>query len=179
MHLVLGSLSIVKRRLQTLPSTVLYIRGESLLSIGCSMWLLSTLLPPSSIATSIQYLPISRCIQQISTYIGGLLASIAVAVLYWRGTGSPLGVIVTSIFPVLSLPLIDIVLLGLYIQAYYLFGEALLLIYILTFGVYPSLLSVLVLWLLFILPLCLYRRQVVVLLLRVPLWHMVFAYRLL
>ena len=178
-YLVLGSLSVVKRRPQTLPSTVLYIGGESLSSMGCSTWLLFVLLPPSSIAAFIQYMPISRCIQQIFTYISSLLISIAVAALYWRSTGSLLNVIVVSIFPVLSLPLVDIVLPGLYTQAYCLFSKASLLIYILTLSVCPSLLSVFILWLLFILPLYLYRRRVVVLLLRVPLQYIVFTYRLL
>ena len=120
------------------------------------MWLFFVLLPPSSIAAFTQYLPISRCIQQISTYIGGLLAFIAVAALYRRSAGSPLGVVVAPIFLVLSLPLVDVVLLGLYAQAYYLFGKASLLIYVLILSVCPSLLGVFVLWLLFVLLLCLY-----------------------
>ena len=156
-YLVLKSLLIVRRRLQILPLTILYIGGELLSSMGCSMWLLFALLPLSSIAAFIQYLPISRCIQQIFTYIGGLLASIAVAVLYWCGAGSLLSVVVASIFPVLSLPLVDIILPGLYTQVYYLFSEASLLIYILALSVYLSLLGVLILWLLFILLLCLCR----------------------
>ena len=157
MHLVLGSLSIVKRRLQTLPSTVLYIGGESLSSIGCSMWLLFALLPPSSIATSTQYLPISRCIQQIFIYVSGLLAFITVAALYWHSAGSLLIVIVASVFPVLSLPLVDVVLPSLYTQIYCLFGEASLLIYILVLGIYLSLPGVFILQLLFALLLCLYK----------------------
>ena len=144
-YLVLESLSIVKRWPQTLPSTVLYIGGESLSSIGYSMWLLSVLSPPSSIATSTQYLPISRCIQQISTYVGDLLASITVAVLYWHSTRSSLSVVVVFIFPVLSLPLVDVVLPGLYAQVYCLFSEALLLIYILALSVCPSLPGVFIL----------------------------------
>ena len=179
MRLVLGSLSIVGRRLQTLPSTVFYIGGESLSSIGCSMWLLFALLPPSSITASIQYLPISRCIQQISTYISGLLASIAVVTLYWHSARSPLIVIVAPIFPVLSLLLVDVVLPGLYTQAYCLFSKAFLLVYILVLSVYLSLLGVFVLQLLFALLLYLYRCQVVVLLLRVLLQRVVFACRLL
>jgi hypothetical protein len=43
-----------------------------------------------------------------------ILASVAVAALYRRGTGSPLGVVVAPVFPVLSLPLVDVVLPGLY-----------------------------------------------------------------
>ena len=157
MCLVLRSLSVVGRRLQTLPLTIFCIGGELLSSMGCSTWLLSAFLLPSSIATSTQYLPISRCMQQISTYIGGLLASVAVAALYRRSTGSPLSVVVAPIFPVLSLPLVDVVLPGLYTQAYCLFGKASLLVYILILSICPSLLGILILWLLFALPLCLYR----------------------
>ena len=37
------------------------------------------------------------------------------AALYRRGAGSPLGVVVAPVFPVLSLPLVDVVLPGLFI----------------------------------------------------------------
>ena len=178
-HLVLESLSIVKKQLQTLPLTVLYIGGELLLFIGCFTWLLSVLLPPFSITAFIQYLPISRCIQQISTYVGDLLASITVAALYRRGAKFPLSVVVVPIFPVLSLLLVDVVLPSLYTQAYYLFSKASLFVYILILSICLSLLGVLVLWLLFTLPLYLYRCQVVVLLLCVLLQYIVFTYRFL
>ena len=157
MHLVLGSLSIVKRRLQTLPLTVLCIKGELLSSIGCFIWLLFALSPPSSIAIFTQYLPILRCIQQIFTYISGLLASVTVAALYQRSAGSLLSIIVAFIFPVLSLPLIGVVLSSLYAQVHCLFSKASLLIYVLVLSIYPSLLGVFVLQLLFTLLLCLYR----------------------
>ena len=52
---------------------------------------------------------------KISIYVGGLLAFIAVAVLCWYSAGSLLSVIVTPVFPVLSLLLVDVVLPGLYI----------------------------------------------------------------
>jgi len=50
----------------------------------------------------------------ISTYAGGPLSSIIVVVLYRRGAGSPLGVVVAPVFPVLSLPLAGGGLLGLW-----------------------------------------------------------------
>ena len=73
-----------------------------------------------------------------------------------RGAGSPLGVVVAPVFPVLSLLFVGVGLPGLCAWAHcpsggtlLLSGGASLLVCVLVLGVCPSLPGVLVLWLLF------------------------------